>query len=105
MQGKLKLSNFTLKWKGKCSGSKTIIQKKKFLKKEIYFMLSETRFDTKQRKNNECRQVFLFCDWSKKKGCVDINTAVFCKQNVLEIPYSQKLGNWIFSFLQLLTLC
>lgn len=51
-------------------------------------MLSEMSFDRKQRKNNVCRQVYLFYDWSKKKGCVDINTAVFCKQNALEISYS-----------------
>lgn len=31
---------------------------------------------------------FSFVTEARKKACVDINTAVFCKQNVLEILYS-----------------
>lgn len=58
MQSNLKLSNFMLKSKRKCSGSKNNSEKNVF-KKEIYFILSETRFDRKQRKNNVCG---LFCD-------------------------------------------
>lgn len=67
---------------------KIVIQKKCFSWRS-YFIVSEIRFDRKQRKNNVRSKVFLFCKWSKKKGCVDINTALFCEHNVLEIPYSK----------------
>lgn len=60
----LKLSNFTLIERGNALVLKIIIEKKNVVKKElkIYFLLSETGFDRKQRKNNVCRQVVLFYD-------------------------------------------